>query len=1053
MARTPVTQRKGSPPAPQQTHQALRDSEAHLAAIFDHAAVGLTEVSLEGTLLRVNDEVCRILDRQRERLVGASIADITHPDDLPRCLAAFGRVIEAGIAVSLDKRYLRADGTPVLARSTLSRLDAPDGQPRSVLAVTVDLSEQRRTEEELRYRSEQFETLLNQAPLGVYLVDADFRLAQINPRARPVFAGIDEPIGRDFEEVLRILWGADFAKDVSAVFRRTLETGEPHVTPELSRVRADRQVLEHYEWRIDRITLPDGRHGAVCYFRDISDEVRTRRATAESEARYRTLFESMDQGFCVLEMLFDESDRPVDYRFLEVNPAFAEQTGLENALGRTATELVPDLEHTWIEVYGDVAVTGESVRFTNESPAMNRWFDAYAFRIGEPRERKVALLFNDITERVRAEMAIATMTAEIDRQRRLYDTIISSTPDLVYVFDRDYRFTFVNKALLEMWGRDLESSLGRTLAEVGYEPWHVEMHEREIDQVIATRQPVRGVVSFPHATLGLRSYDYIFVPVMNDAGEVECIVGTTRDVTDRQNEELHRERLLREVQVERKQLAELFEHAPSFMCELRGPDHVVVRANANYLRMVGGRDIIGKPMRDVVFETERRAFLRHLDHVFETGEPFRGSDVRLRFEHPSGPDGAAERWLDFVYQPIRDADGSIAGVLVQGVDLTERKRAEEALREADRRKDEFLATLAHELRNPLAAIRMAVSVLERARADTLRLDSMAAIIDRQSGQLVRLIDDLLDVSRITRGMVELRKSRVDLLLAIEHAVEGVRQTCADRNLRLTVSLPPHGIAIDADPLRFAQVIGNLVSNAARFTAEGGEIRIAARADGGDAVISVRDTGIGIAPEDLPRIFEMFVQLGDRNRRAGSGLGIGLALANSLVRLHGGTLSAESDGPGHGAEFTVRVPMLADEAPDAPSQAHETHSFDRRLRRRRHILAVDDNEDALDAIAEALRVDGHYVETATSGQDALQKAAAGGAEAVLLDIGMPGMDGYETARRMRGEPWGRGLLIIAMTGWGQEKDRQAAFEAGFDAHLTKPATADAIARLLEHKLPN
>jgi PAS domain S-box-containing protein len=622
------------------------------------------------------------------------------------------------------------------------------------------------------------------------------------------------------------------------------------------------------------------------------------------------------------------------------------------------------------------------------------------------------------------------------------------------VFDRSYRFSFVNKAVLEMWGLTLEASIGRTLREVGYEPWHAEMHEREIDRVVATRQPIRGEVEFPHATLGRRTYDYIFVPVVNSAGEVECIVGTTRDVTTRQKEERHRERLLREVQAERQQLGELFEHAPSFMCELRGPDHVLVRANANYLRLVGARDIIGRRMRDVLPEAERRAFLGYLDRVFETGEPFRGSDVKLRFEHPSAPGGAEERWLDFVYQPIRDADGTIAGVLMQGVDLTERKRAEEALREADRRKDEFIATLAHELRNPLAAIRMAVNVLERAKADTVRRDAMAAIIDRQSAQLVRLIDDLLDVSRITRGKVELRMSRLDLLLTIEHAVEAVRQTCTDKNIELSVILPRHDLTIHADPLRFAQVIGNLVNNAAKFTPDGGAIEVAASADGDDAVVTVRDTGIGILREDLPRIFDMFVQLGDPHSRAGSGLGIGLALASSLVELHGGSLAVSSEGTGKGATFTVRVPMARADGryPRARGESG-AGAQSRPLRYGHQILAVDDNADALCAVAEALRLHGHQVDTAANGREALEKARSSRRDVILLDIGMPDMDGYQVARHIRREPWGQSVFLIAMTGWGQEKDKKAAFEAGFDAHLTKPVDPHAIQHLLEQQRRN
>jgi two-component system, chemotaxis family, CheB/CheR fusion protein len=341
-------------------------------------------------------------------------------------------------------------------------------------------------------------------------------------------------------------------------------------------------------------------------------------------------------------------------------------------------------------------------------------------------------------------------------------------------------------------------------------------------------------------------------------------------------------------------------------------------------------------------------------------------------------------------------------------------------------------------------------VLDRAQGDPARLEAMASIIERQSAQLVRLIDDLLDVSRITRGMVELRKSEVDVATAVEHAVEAVRQTCAEKSLQLTATLPPPPISIQADPVRFAQIIGNLVSNAVKFTPEGGQVRIRVARDAGQAVVSVEDTGIGIRPEDLPRIFEMFVQLGDPHSRAGGGLGIGLALASSLVRLHGGAITAHSPGSGRGAHFVVKVPISSEveEPPPGALQADGAGPALRRFAAPRNILAVDDNLDALGAVAEAMRLHGHHVEIAASGHDALEKASVGRCDAILLDIGMPDMDGYEVARRIRCEPWGQRPVMIAMTGWGQPKDKQAALEAGFDAHLTKPADPEAIQALLD-----
>jgi diguanylate cyclase (GGDEF)-like protein/PAS domain S-box-containing protein len=288
----------------------------------------------------------------------------------------------------------------------------PFGRPASqrVAIHFTDITQRKLDEDELRYRSEQFHALVEQAPIGVFLVDADFRIAEVNPTARPTFGDIPDLIGRDYGEVLRIQWPKELADEVVRIARRTLATGIPHHEPEMSGVRADRGNTEYYDWRMDRIRLPDGTDGIVCYFSDISKQVWARHELAVSENRYRTLFESIDEGFCILHVIFD-GDRPVDYRYVEINPAFERHTGLVDALGRTVTELVPDIEPFWFDAYGGVALTGEPKRFVDHAESMGRWFDVYAFRIGEPRERRVAVLFNDITERKRAEHALQESVA------------------------------------------------------------------------------------------------------------------------------------------------------------------------------------------------------------------------------------------------------------------------------------------------------------------------------------------------------------------------------------------------------------------------------------------------------------------------------------------------------------------------------------------------------------------------------------------------------------------------------------------------------------------
>jgi diguanylate cyclase (GGDEF)-like protein/PAS domain S-box-containing protein len=284
------------------------------------------------------------------------------------------------------------------------------GTNRVALHFT-DVSQRKLAEDELRYRSEQFHALVEQAPIGVYLVDADLRMIEVNPAARQVFGDIPDLIGRDYEEVLRILWPKAIADEVLRIVRYVMLTGIPHHDPEVSGIRADRGNTEYYDWRMDRIRLPDGTDGVVCYFSDISQQIWARHALAAAGDRYRTLFESIDEGFCIQEVIFDEHERATDYRFVEINPAFERHTGFADALGRTIRELVPDIEPLWMEAYSRVALTGEAIRFIDHAESMGRWFDVYAFRIGEPEERKVAVLFNDISERKRAEYALQESVA------------------------------------------------------------------------------------------------------------------------------------------------------------------------------------------------------------------------------------------------------------------------------------------------------------------------------------------------------------------------------------------------------------------------------------------------------------------------------------------------------------------------------------------------------------------------------------------------------------------------------------------------------------------
>jgi PAS domain S-box-containing protein len=448
------------------------------------------------------------------------------------------------------------------------------------------------------------------------------------------------------------------------------------------------------------------------------------------------------------------------------------------------------------------------------------------------------------------------------------------------------------------------------------------------------------------------------------------------------------------------------------------------------------------PVREFFFPEDQS---RIIDDFFPTVLKTGHGEIDIRFRHFKTGEA---RWMAYKVLTLTDAAGRPAGLATVSQDVTERKRMADDLRklaadlsEADRRKDEFLAMLAHELRNPLAPISNAVQVLRRGGGDGAAIRSTSAMLARQVEHMSRLVDDLLDMNRITRGKIDLRKERVELAPILEHAVEAAR-AYKTMSHELTVNLPVKPIYVDADPTRLAQVVGNLLNNASKFTDKGGHIWLTAEQDGKQAVIRVRDTGIGVAPEDLPRLFGMFTQVDTSLERSRGGLGLGLTLVKTLVEMHDGAVEAHSDGPGRGSEFVVRLPVAAG-VPKLPIK--ETAKPAPTVGRR--ILIVDDNEDGAESLAMLLSLGEHETHTAHDGVEAVAAAERVRPDVVLLDIGLPKLNGYEVCRRIRKQPWGRSLMLVALTGWGQDEDRNRSKKAGFDAHIVKPVDPETLMKLL------
>jgi signal transduction histidine kinase/DNA-binding response OmpR family regulator len=513
---------------------------------------------------------------------------------------------------------------------------------------------------------------------------------------------------------------------------------------------------------------------------------------------------------------------------------------------------------------------------------------------------------------------------------------------------------------------------------------------------------------------------------------------SARELVARIDAQLVRAKLRSLEEAHALRLTSVFQHAPVGIAILNGPQHVYEFANRQYLELVGGREVVGMPIREALPELEGQGIFELLDDVYQSGEPFTGRSIRAMIQRQQSV--AEEAFFDLVYQPLSDARGVVTGIAVVAFEVTELTKARREAESANRAKDEFLAMLGHELRNPLAPIQTALQLMRLRNYPGAERER--TIIERQVRNMVALVDDLLDVSRITRGKVQLKHLRVDLAEIVGKSIEMTSPAIEERRHVLNVQVP-RGLIVSGDPARLAQVVANLLTNAAKYTDPAGLITVTGKGDGDAAIVTVSDTGRGIAPEMLPRIFDLFSQERQEIDRSEGGLGLGLAIVRTLVQAHGGTVEAYSRGKGHGAEFSVRLPLAAgtdelrDAAAELPASTAEPVQPIPGLR----VLVVDDNPDAADLLSEFLRALGHTTRIAHNGLAATQVAEQFEPEVVLLDLGLPVMDGFEVADRLKGLPGLGATELVAITGYGQEIDRQRTREAGFDEHMVKPVDLD------------
>jgi len=710
-------------------------------------------------------------------------------------------------------------------------------------------------------------------------------------------------------------------------------------------------------------------------------------------------------------------------------------------------------------------IIGEETRLSVESPAKQVLQDGKTVQLANPS----ILIAKDGTERAIADSGapiigdtgnvegMVLVFRDVSEARRAERTLLMRNTELQIIneyarfpvahCDTRHHYLSVNKAYAERLGLRPEDCVGKHIREVAGEPAYQSIRNY-IEEALGGRV-AEFEAEIPYSgTYGSRWMRCIYAPVFDDEGKVGSFVAAVTDITEKRHAETELQRLLQAVEAEKERLSLVLGSINDevWFVDSRGQ---ITLVNASALREFEHANAPGVEVDDLV---DKLLILRadgsvRPPHEAPLSRALAGEVIVGEEEIIQTPRARELRHREVYATPVRDHSGQIVGAVAVVRDITQHKRAQAALRDADRRKDEFIATLSHELRNPLAPIRTAAKIIAAPQLSPTQLQRAQTIIERQVTHMALLLDDLLDIARITQGKLQLKKERVTLFDVVDAAVEAARPMIDGKNHHLAVSLPPEPVVLDVDPLRLSQILSNLLTNAAKYSDPGSHIEIAATAQDGTLSLSIKDDGIGIAPESLAGIFDMFSQVEGVRGRSDGGLGIGLALVKGLTELHGGAIEARSAGLGHGSEFIVRLPL-------SPSyRVTSTRVADPAPRpARSRILIADDNRDAADSLSMLLELAGHEVRVAHHGRAAVSLAQAFRPDIALLDIGMPDLSGYEVAQELRREPWGQEIQLIALTGWGQEKDRQQALDSGFDQHLTKPIDPDQLEALLANSRP-
>ena len=873
----------------------------------------LCTAGFDGYFKKLNNVWEASLGYSIEELLAKPFIEFVHPDDREKSQNLVSKLVNGHNTSAFENRLLCKDGSARwLLWSTVSVVEE-----QLLYASARDITDRKKNEQDLQIRTEQFECLINAAPFGIFLLDDLFRIAQVNPYALPAFGNIPNLIGRDFGEVIHLIWPIDKANEVIELYRHTLDTGESSLKKEMIAQRVDNGAIGYYAWEIHRIPLPNNKDGLVCYFQDISQRVLAQHSINESQERYHTLFHCMDEGYCVVEMLFDAQHKARDFRFLEVNPAFEEQSSLVNATGKTILELIPDFDQALIETYGQVAFTGEPIRFEHEVKELSRWFDIYAFRIKTPEHNQLAILFNNITERKQAQQAL------IDNEERLQAFIMSSS-DVIYGMSADWQ------TLHQIEGRNFvkESKNSNTnwLQDNIY-PEDQFAVQASIKQAIETKNifELEHRVFRSDNTMGW-TYSRA-VPLFNKQGEITEWFGTARDITDRKLEQ-------EELRQSEERFRVLFDLGPVAMYTVDASG-TIQEFNRNAVILWGREPQRGDPSERYCcayrIYTPDGTLVPHAKNVVADvleGKITQAMDVEAILERL---DGTRINVMANVV-PLKNGQGDIVGAINCLVDMTYRMNVEEAMfnnnlelqaaklaaEKANLAKSEFLSSMSHELRTPLNSILGFAQLIESGATPLTDTQSRNIKQIVQAGwYLLALINEILDLAQIESGKQAIVLEAVSINEVMRECAIMIEPLALKHQITITFKPLADSAVVCADKTRLKQIMINLLSNGIKYNKVGGTVIVDYALSQQVLRICVQDTGAGLNSEELAQLFQPFNRLG-RQANLEEGTGIGLIVCKRLVELMHGNIGVQST-VGAGSKFWIELDLVAETTQAPPTK--------------------------------------------------------------------------------------------------------------------------------------